>query len=191
MFDKSNIYDLLPYVPIASCSFLNTQNPGNACHKDPLKSRAFIVLKKNILYYNREPMSNTFYPGYQRKSRQLTTPKPILDIPGSDKKSVKRSLDFPAIFFNEKEKQYRFLKNFIRSQRLLFKTKFKSDFVIVYVLLLCGSLIYAVCVNIGEPAAVTWNSMNEKFFDKPREFPTATGSLCFWSNETRSNYREL
>jgi hypothetical protein len=159
MFDKSNIYDLLPSVPIASCSLLNTQNPGNAYHKDPLKSSALLAFNENLLYYNRESMSTPLCPDSQRKSSQFTTPKPIFDIPIKDKKSVKRCRDFPAIFFNEKEKQCRSLKNFIRTKHLSFKIKFKYNFVIFYVLLLCGTLKYGKYVNVNscEPAAVGGN----------------------------------
>jgi len=43
------------------------------------------------------------------------------------------------------------------------------------------------CVNIGEPAAVTRNSMNEKCFDKHRTFSTAAGSLCFATDLHKTN----
>jgi hypothetical protein len=183
MFDKSNIYDLLPFVPIASCSLFNTQNPGNACHKDPLKSIVLFAFNKSLLYYKRESMSTPIYADYQRKSNQFTTPKPIPGIPGKDKKSVKCLRHFPAIFFNEKEKQCRFLKNFIRSKHLSFEIKFKCDFVIFYVLLLCSALKYGKCVNVKscEPAAVSWNSINEKFVIDHKTWATAAGSLFWWS----------
>jgi len=47
------------------------------------------------------------------------------------------------------------------------------------------------CVNIGEPAAGFVFPYKIKVVEKLRPESTAAGSLFCWSNETRSNYREL
>jgi len=44
-----------------------------------------------------------------------------------------------------------------------------------------NALIFAVCVNIGEPAAVSWISMNIKDIEGHQPWSTAAGSLFFWS----------
>jgi hypothetical protein len=147
MFDKSGIFDLMISVHIDSCPLFNTQNPGNACHKDLLKSSALLILNKNLLYYNRILLSTRLYLDYQGKSRQLTTSKPILDLLIKDKKSVKRRHHFHLIFFNEKENQCRFLKNFMQIKCLLFKIKFKLNFDIMDVLILCSALNFDSCIR--------------------------------------------
>ena len=78
MFDNSNIFDLALSVPADSCSLFNTQNPGNPCNKDPLKSNAPGTSDEYLLYYNRQLLSTRHLPYYSRESQQIKKRLPVL-----------------------------------------------------------------------------------------------------------------
>jgi len=181
MFDKSNIFDLTLSVPTDSFSLFNTQNPGNTCNKDPLKSIAFFASDKTLFYYNQLLLSTHHILCYHRNSQQITSRKTIVDIPGKDKKSLKRSHRFFAIFFYEKENEHRILNNFNQISLYLFNVKIKLNSGIIGFLLLRITFYCDRCINTGEPAAVFVFPRQIKVVEFILPESNAAGSLFGWS----------
>lgn len=89
MIDKCKIYDLMPSVPIASCSLVNTLTPENPDQNYPGKPIALHVLNKNLFYHNQRLLSTRLSLDYHRESPQIIKPKTLSDLLVKVIKSVK------------------------------------------------------------------------------------------------------